>query len=203
MNKSEFLSELEKGLSGLPKEDIRQTIDYYSEMIDDRVEDGTDEELAVEEMGGVKEICDRIWSETSLPKIVEARLKRSRALKAWELVLIILGSPVWLPVLVAVAAVILAAYAVLWSVVVSFYAVGAALGGSALGGVAVGVISIVRGSVGLGICLFGAAMICAGACIFALFGCNLFARLSVFISKMPVLWLKSLIIGRREADEDK
>ena len=40
MNKSEFLNSLEEKLKELPKDEIRKTIDYYDEMIDDRIEDG-------------------------------------------------------------------------------------------------------------------------------------------------------------------
>ena len=34
MNKHEFLAELRKGLSGLPKEDIEKSVAFYGEMID-------------------------------------------------------------------------------------------------------------------------------------------------------------------------
>ena len=50
MNKEEFLSELRTKLSGLPQEDIEERISFYSEMIDDRMEDGISEEEAVEGM---------------------------------------------------------------------------------------------------------------------------------------------------------
>jgi len=38
MDKKEFLSELEKRLQGLPKADIEERLEFYSESIDDRVE---------------------------------------------------------------------------------------------------------------------------------------------------------------------
>ena len=47
MTKSEFLSALENRLSGLPKDDVQKSIDYYSEIIDDRMEEGLTEEEAV------------------------------------------------------------------------------------------------------------------------------------------------------------
>ena len=40
MNKQEFLDALQGGLSGLPKEDLQRILDFYSEIIDDCVEDG-------------------------------------------------------------------------------------------------------------------------------------------------------------------
>ncbi|MBR5538496.1 MAG: hypothetical protein IKU61_01205 [Clostridia bacterium] len=47
MNKQEFLEELRKGLSGLPKEDVRERLNFYGEIIDDRIEEGLTEEEAV------------------------------------------------------------------------------------------------------------------------------------------------------------
>ena len=40
MNKQAFLSALRKGLTGLPKDDIEHSIEFYSEMLDDRIEEG-------------------------------------------------------------------------------------------------------------------------------------------------------------------
>ena len=47
MNKQKFLTELEKGLAKLPKDDLQEQLFFYSEMIDDRMEDGIPEEDAV------------------------------------------------------------------------------------------------------------------------------------------------------------
>ena len=54
MNKSEFLNSLEEKLKELPKDEIRKTIDYYDEMIDDRIEDGMTEEEAVKSISKAK-----------------------------------------------------------------------------------------------------------------------------------------------------
>ena len=53
MDKIAFLEILQKKLSCLPQSDIDKTVDYYSEMIDDRMEDGTSEEEAVCAAAGV------------------------------------------------------------------------------------------------------------------------------------------------------
>ena len=66
MNKPEFLEALEKRLSGLPLEDIEKSKEYYSEMIDDRVEEGLSEEEAVEALGDIESIVSEIFSTTPL-----------------------------------------------------------------------------------------------------------------------------------------
>ena len=44
MNKKEFINELESRLTNLPKKEIDDYIDFYSEAIDDRIEDGKTED---------------------------------------------------------------------------------------------------------------------------------------------------------------
>ena len=40
MKKQEFIDEIRMRMEGLPEEEVTKSIDYYSEMIDDRIEDG-------------------------------------------------------------------------------------------------------------------------------------------------------------------
>ena len=56
MNKQEFLAGLQKGLSGLPQEDVEERLTFYGEMLDDRMEEGLSEEEAVAAAGSVEEI---------------------------------------------------------------------------------------------------------------------------------------------------
>ena len=56
MDKQEFLLRLRKELSGLPREDLEERLTFYSEMIDDRMEEGVSEEEAVAAAGSVDEI---------------------------------------------------------------------------------------------------------------------------------------------------
>ena len=51
IRKAEFLAELERKLEGLPAEDLQRAKDYYTEMIDDRVEEGMSEKDAEEAAG--------------------------------------------------------------------------------------------------------------------------------------------------------
>ena len=48
MSKSEFLTALRARLGGLPQGDVAERLDFYSELIDDRMEEGLSEEAAVE-----------------------------------------------------------------------------------------------------------------------------------------------------------
>ncbi|MBO7297471.1 MAG: DUF1700 domain-containing protein, partial [Clostridia bacterium] len=64
MNKKEFLAELQRCLRGLPDKDILQWLDYYGEMLDERIEEGVREEEAVLAIGAPREIAAKIVEET-------------------------------------------------------------------------------------------------------------------------------------------
>jgi len=66
MMKSDFLDLIRKGLSSLSEDDINKSIRYYSEMIDDRIEDGISEEEAVAAMGDPEAVIAEILKDTEI-----------------------------------------------------------------------------------------------------------------------------------------
>ncbi len=60
MNKEQYISKIREGIASLPETDIESSLQYYSEMIDDRIEDGMTEEEAVSEMVSVEEAVAQI-----------------------------------------------------------------------------------------------------------------------------------------------
>lgn len=62
MNREQFLAAVRARLAGLPREDIDRAIEYYREMIDDRMEDGMAEEEAVAAVGPVEEAVSKLAS---------------------------------------------------------------------------------------------------------------------------------------------
>ena len=77
MNKYEFLGRLRERLAGLPPKDIDASLDYYAELIADRIEDGMSEEEAVAALGTIDEIVAQILEDTPLPKLVKERCAQS------------------------------------------------------------------------------------------------------------------------------
>ena len=198
MSKQEFLDKLRRALSGLPREDIEERLTFYSEMIDDRMEEGLSEEQAVAEIGTVDEVVAQIMAEIPLSKLVKERVRPKRALRAWEIFLLVLGSPMWIPLLLASFAVILAVYVSVWSVIVSLWAVGAALVGSSLGSAVSAVFACFQGNGIAGVALLGGAAFCAGASIFWFFGCKAVTKGLLLLTKKTALGIKSLLIGKEE-----
>ena len=135
MTKSEFLWQLRNGLQGLPRDDIEERVNFYSEMIDDRMEEGLSEAEAVSDIGDVNTVVAQILEETPLAKIVKEKVKPSRAIKVWEIVFLVLGSPIWLSLLIAAFSVFLAVYIVIWSVVVALWTIEVSFVACSLGGI--------------------------------------------------------------------
>lgn len=196
MNKIEFLTALRERLQGLPEEDINKSIDFYCEMIDDRVEDGMSEAEAVEALGSIDEIISQILSEVSLPKLVKEKVKPKRALKAWEIVLLVLGAPLWIPLLAAVILTVLAIYLSVWSVIISLYAVDLSVAISGLGCIGVSAALLFNGQFIPGGVFFGTGLVCMGLSILLFFAFNLVTRGILWVSKKVLIGIKGLFIGK-------
>ena len=176
MNKSVFLSMLCEKLSGLPEEDRNERLAFFSESIDDRVEEGLSEEEAVAALGTVEEIAAQVIADTPLVTLVRKKLTPKKRLRGWEILLLVLGSPVWLSLGVALAAVALSLYATLFAVIVSLWAVFVSLLGGALGGVLGGATIALSQEMLPGLALVGAGIFAAGLSVFVFFGCKAATR---------------------------
>ena len=121
MTKLEFILALNERLKHLPQDEVKERISFYSEMIEDRMEEGLSEEDAVAAVGSIDEIAAQ-----TKPEKAPASKKQKRRLKAWEIVLLSLGSPIWLSLLIAAFAVALSLFVVLWALIICLWAVFAA-----------------------------------------------------------------------------
>ena len=186
MKKQEFLEKLKGSLWAMPEEDIRNSLDYYSEMIDDRMEEGLSEEEAVAAVGDLDEIVSQILSETPRPPQAVEPGKKTKptkeSTKTWLIILLILGSPVWIPLLASAIGTVMGIYVSLWSAVIVLYAGFLALAVSSAGCI-VGSFFMFGGITG-GIVAWGAALVCAGLAILLLLLANLAAKGMVKLTKL-------------------
>ncbi len=188
MTKNEFLLTLRDKLNVLSKEDIEKSIDYYNEIIDDRIEDGLTEDEAVEAIGSVDEVAAQILMDTPLSNL----LKPKRALKVWELVLLIIGLPIWLPLLLTA----LSLYIVFWAVIASLYAVVLSPAVCGLAAILNFAILITFGNLAQGILFLGMGLVCIGLAILAFFGCNKITKGAVICGKKILMLIKSCFIRK-------
>ena len=196
--KQAFLAALRDRLAGVPEADRQGSLDYYTEILDDMLEGGSSEAEAVASLGSVDAIAEQILLDLSLPKLVKAKVKPKRSLRAWEIVLIAVGSPVWFPLLLALGVVVLAVYIVLWTVWVSLYLADLGLAVGALGGVACSVLMFATARPEEALLLLGAGMVCGGLAIFGFFGCNATAKGIFWLGKMMWRGIKACLIRREK-----
>ena len=171
MTKQAFLTALRSGISTLPRREIEDRLDFYSEMIDDLIEEGHSEERAVARIGSVDRIAAQISEEARREKTAKSS-KHSKKVSPWTVLLLILGSPIWLSLLIAAFSVLVSLLAALFSVVISLWASFAALVGSGIGGMIAGILFATNGHGITAIAILGASLVCEGLAVFFFLGCK-------------------------------
>ena len=200
MRKQEFIYQLWKKLSDLPKDEVEERLSFYGEMIDDRMEEGLSEEEAVAAIGTADEIAAQIMEDIPLTKIVKEKIKPKRKLSAWEIVLLVIGFPLWFSLLILLPfSLVISLYAVLWSAVASLWAVFASVIGSAFGALIGSIVFISVGHTSVGVALIGTSLICAGLSVFLFFGCKTAPKGFVWLTKRIALGIKNLFIRKEKA----
>ena len=196
MNKTEFIEQLRNALQGLSEDDIKKSTDYYEEMIEDRIEDGISEEEAVKGLGSIESIKEQILMDTPITKIVKEKMKPKRALRAWEIVLLIIGSPVWVPVTAALIIVALVIYLCFWIVILCLYISDIAVFFSGFSAIIAAFVQENGFSTGMLFCGGGIALI--GVAILLFFGFTEIAKGMLFVSKKIALGIKKLFVGGKQ-----
>ena len=196
MTKTEFISLLRQKLSELPKRELEEQISFYSEMIDDRIEDGKSEAEAVAELGTADEIAALIISEVPLLSIAKEKIRKKGRPTPIVIALLALGSPIWLSLTASLFAVLLSTYAVLWSVIIVLWSVFASLVAVAPACILLSVIALIGKNGILGIACIGISLLSAGLAVFVFFGCKAATVDMARLSKAIVLKIKTALVRK-------
>lgn len=183
MTKLEFILALNEKLKACPKAEVQQRLSFYTEMIEDRMEDGLSEEEAVAAVGDVERIAAEIAAELTPEEAPKPPKPAPREWKTWVIVLLIVGSPVWFSLAVAAGSVALSLYVSVWAVIISLWAVFGALVACGVCGIACGIGFAFGGYIFPGLAVVAAALVCAGLSILAFFGCKAITDLTVTLTK--------------------
>lgn len=194
MTMQEFTDALQKKLSGLPRQEVEDRLDFYREMINDRMEEGESEDEAVRSIGSVEDVAAQIIADIPLLAIAKERLKRSGRLKLWEILLLAIGSPIWASLGIAALSVVLSLYAVLWSAVASVWAIFAAFAACGVCGVPLGLALAFTGGGAAGLAVVGAALVLAGLGILMFFGSTFATQGVIALTKRILAGVKKLLV---------
>lgn len=202
MNRTEFLEKLEKKLSAVPQEERKKSIDFYGEIIDERIEEGQSEEDAVASLGDISEIAGEIAYSVPLPALIRERVKPDHKPSGWEIALLILGFPLWFPLLIAAGCIILAVYCVIWSISLAADAVAIGICAGSLGAFGAFVFSFFAGGLSIWqkVMYLGCGFLLAGlGLLLVLFAVKVTKWIIILTAKFGKL-IKSVFI-RREKEE--
>ena len=195
MRKDEFLNELRNRLHGLPPDDIDNRVSFYNEMIEDRMDEGKSEEEAVMEIGTVDQVVEEIAKDTPLVKLIKQKVKPKRSLRAWEIVLLALGFPLWFPLTLVALILIFVAYLLIWTFVAVAYIVESALVIYALGAFIAFFAFLFSGN--FNAVILGSSIMAAGGAILLAFGCVGITKATIKLSRAIILGVKKSFMRKK------
>lgn len=112
MTKTTFIDTLRELLQSLNEDECNKFISYYEEIIEDYKESGLTEEEVIKKIGTPQSIADNILSEQDSINIKVPSLSS----KILNVILLILGFPLWGSLLLALVLLILSAYIIIWCI---------------------------------------------------------------------------------------
>jgi len=197
MTKEQFLYALRTRLSQLPESEIQKSLSYYDEMISDLMDDGMSEYEAVAHIGDVGEVAQQILNEQPLSTLIKTKVKPRRGWTPLAIVVAIIGSPIWLSILIALCAVGIALYVTMIAIAISVFAVVISL---IVAGIALIIAAFLSFSPTAGgmLALIGGGIAVVGLGILAFIAAKYIVKGLVLLTRSIGRWVKSLFIKREE-----
>ena len=198
MNRQEFITEIGRRLEGFPPEEIERSKEYFLEMIEDRMEDGMSEEEAIADIGSVDDAVADILKDIPLTKVIKATMKPEGKLRGWQIACLILGSPIWVPLLLVAIILIFVWYIVIWVIVIAFFAIDLALFVSGIAMVIAGLASIAQMEPAVPVLTIGIGLILIGGSVLLFLPLLKLAKVTCKLGKKTALWIKSWFVRRKK-----
>lgn len=195
MTMGEYLSALEFGLSQLPEEERRKQISYYEELFADMKEEGLSEEEIAEKLGSPEKAAEEILRELPLPTLIKSRVRPRKGWTVLNVILLILGAPIWISVAFALLAVILSIYIVIWSVVVVLFCAVLAILAAGIFGVFLFAVNLIPATVS-SLFVLGLGLLCLGLTAPALLLTIAVTKGVCKLTGRIAKWIRSLFIRK-------
>lgn len=215
MTKREFVYALRCRLNDLPVPETEPYIEYYIEMIDDRIDEGMTEEEAVADVGTPEEIEHRIRIQyandghsSRQGEGFFARMRRKlhldRPLEGWQAVVLVVAILLFFPLMGMVIGLVFGALGLIvgmfftaFGVVVACYATTVGLFAGGIGLLVTGIIRLAQHLTGEGLFLLGGGFLLIGLSALALWGVVALTRLILKGLRKLLERLSSRRQGRR------
>jgi uncharacterized membrane protein len=198
VTKQELTFMLAEKLNGLPWEEVERSMEYYDEMINEHMEEGMSEAEAIATLGSVDEIAAQILADIPLSRIVRAKIKPKRSLRAWEIILLILGFPLWFTLLLAVFSVVFSVFVSFWAVILSLYACELAFAVSAVACLPASILLFCSGEPLFALFGLGTTLVMGGLTIGWFFLCKYASKGLWWLCKQTMRGIKALFIRKED-----
>mgnify|MGYP003300502312 CR=1 FL=1 len=183
MTKKQFLKLLNKKLWSLPKTEREERLNFYDEIIEDKIEEGLTEEDAVGEIGSIDEVAKQILGENSIISQAKETLSKTNALKTKYVVLLIISFPIWFPLLASLLSVAITLFVSFWAITISLWAIFGSLCITSPALIILGIFFNYTANPYITLSLIGIAIVCAGLAILFYYLIKATTNLSILITK--------------------
>ena len=156
---------------------------------------------AVAAIGTPEEVANQILMDMPLSKVVKAKSKPDSGYKAWEIVLIILGFPIWFPLLLTAAILALTLMLVVAILVITFFIVVAAIGIAGLAVTFACIPLLFTGGSSSLLLQFGLGLICVGLAVVMFIPAKAFCLWSIEMCGNFGRWVKQKVISGRKKEK--
>ncbi len=196
MNKEQFFNELNKLLKALPEKERNKANTYYNELINDHIEDGMAEEIAIEKLGDIQSIADEILSDNGINTDNGIKTNKGSSVGSNILIgtLLVLGFPLWGSLLLAGALLLLSFYIILFCPIILFGSIAIAFLASSIL-CTVTALFIFLENIPYGIFQLGAGIIVFGLSI--IFGWLLVSTTKSIFKLYSLTWKKVLALFKK------
>jgi len=123
--------------------------------------------------------------------ILKGKAKSNKKRNTWEIILLALGSPIWISLLIAILSIFFSIYIALWSIIIGLWATFASVLGCACAGILTGAVFAFGNNNLTGLAMIGIGIVCIGLSILLFFGCKMTTKGILLLTKKIVLWIKN------------
>jgi len=193
MTKQEFMSQLAATIANIQDHERYKILDYYSELIDDRVENGEAEPEVIASFGSINELAQKIKDDYPDKKM-------SSASKGVIITALAFGSPIWIGLGIAAISILFSLAVAALSILFSFFVTAFALALSAIVGFFMS-LAMLGGNPQLAFFQIGVCLFSAGLSIFIFHLSMLLFKLMTKGTKIGMQTIKNAFAKRRISNE--
>ena len=136
------------------------------------------------------ELLDNDYNNIESAKL-KSFVEKTKKLEVWQIICLLLGSPIWLSILIALISIILAIYLVIWSLVISLWAVFISFVSVSFSFIFVGIIFNFSNLFLTGFAMISIGIIFSGLSILLFLGSKFITKIVVLLTKKSISYIKN------------